>query len=218
MKKVILVGGGYSVKEGVSLGLWEKIKGQEIWSLNYAFMTMPFLPNKEIWVDYPFFENNIQVLQKLSEQGVKMIASSNNKYKFISAIKLYTSTREKYFGKEAVSRNEIYYGRMGLVGLFALSLAIAEGFEEIYLLGYDFGSIKGKGDLNTHYYQDILNIYSTGVRNPEVYRMPDNAVRIEVEDFKVYLQDKDVTIWNVSLNSNIPYFPKLSWEEFFKKL
>jgi len=42
-EEVIILGGGYSVKEGIEKGLWNKIKDKNVWSLNYVFLTMPFL-------------------------------------------------------------------------------------------------------------------------------------------------------------------------------
>ena len=107
---------------------------------------------------------------------------------------------------------------MGLSGMFALSLAVAEGYEEIYLLGYDFGTTV-LTNKNTHFYQNNMpHVYSTGMNHPEVYRMPDNKVKREVEDFKVYLNTPNLKIWNVSMVSNIPYFDKISYQDFYTKL
>ena len=64
-----------------------------------------------------------------------------------------------------------------------------------------------------------LKVYSTGVMHPEVYRMPNNTVKqSEVEDFKVYLNEKDIKIFNVSPDSNIPYFEKVDYNTFFERL
>ncbi len=221
MKRVILVGGGYSVKEGIEKGLWDRIKNEHIWSCNYAFMAMPYLPKKEIWVDIAFYKNNIEVLQNLWEKGVELHTKKHPTYAgIVEHLFCYDSTREvkNYHGKQALEKNMIYYGKMGLSGMFALSLAIAHGYDEIYLLGYDFGSRSVK-DLNTHFYQDTLKVYSTGVMHPEVYRMPNNTVKqSEVEDFKVYLNEKDIKIFNVSPDSNIPYFEKVDYNTFFERL
>jgi len=221
MTRVILIGGGYSVKEGVEKGLWDKIKGEHIWSCNYAFMAMPYLPKKEIWVDIAFYKNNIPAIQKLWEQGVELHTKKHPQYAgIVDHLFCYDSTRENknYHGTKALEKKMIYYGKMGLSGMFALSLAIGYKFDEIYLLGYDFGTRSIK-DINTHFYQDDLHVYSTGVTHPEVYRMPNNTVKqSEVEDFKVYTNEKDIKIFNVSLNSNIPYFDKLSYDAFFERL
>ena len=219
-KSVILLGAGYSIKEGIDLGLWDKIREQENWSINYAFMTMPYLPKREIWVDIAFFKDNAEALQKLQEQGVIMITRNHHKYANIrDKLIIYDSTREldKYYGQEAIQKNLLYYGRMGLSGMFALSLAVAERFEEIFLLGYDFGT--SSLDKNqTHYYQGQLKVISTGMGRPIVYRNPNNTLKDEIKDFEVYKRETNIKIWNVSLNSNIPYFEKISYVDFFSKL
>jgi len=221
MAKVILIGGGYSVKEGIEKGLWDKIKNEHIWSCNYAFMSMPYLPRKEIWVDVSFYKNNVEALQKLWEQGVELHTKKHPRYAgILDHLFCYESSREvkNYHGKQSLDKKMIYYGKMGLSGMFALSLAIGYKYDEIYLLGYDFGTQSIK-DTNTHFYQDTLKVYSTGVTHPEVYRMPNNTVKqSEMNDFKVYTNEKDIKIYNVSPTSNITFFDKLSYEQFFERL
>jgi len=224
MKELVIVGGGRSVKHGIELGLWDKIKDKTIWSLNYAFMTMPYLPKREVWVDIAFYTNNVESLQKLSEQGVQMVAKRHKKYADIFPIKCYEQTRNRtgYKGKEALKVDgtpHIFLGRMGMCGTFALSLAVAENYEKIYLLGYDFGTPEA-GDTKTHFYQGDIQVRSTGVGNTHVYRGGDrsnkNLVKKDVEDYEVY--GSDAYIINVSPQSNIPYFQKITYEEFFEEL
>lgn len=219
--RVVICGGGFSVKEGIEKGLWEHIKNEQVWSCNYAFMAMPYLPKKEIWVDIAFYKNNIEALQKLWEQGVELHTKKHPQYAgILDHLFHYNSTRESknYHGKQALEQNIIYYGKMGLSGMFALSMAIGYKFDEIYLLGFDFGS-KTITDTNTHFYQDKLKVYSTGVMRPEVYRMPNNTVKhSELDDFKVYLNEKDIEIINVSPDSNIPFFEKIDYTTFFERL
>ena len=64
LKQVVLVGGGYSIVEGIETGLWEKLKQStiEIWSLNWAYKTMPYYPTRECWIDINFFTSSIQEL------------------------------------------------------------------------------------------------------------------------------------------------------------
>lgn len=221
-ESVILIGGGYSLNTGLEKNLWNKIKTLNCWSLNYAFMTMPFLPSKELWVDINFFKNNTLELQKLQKQGVILVTKPHNHYAAFRNPRIiteYNTTREKekYQGKEGITNNLIYTGRMGLVGFFALSLAIAEKYKEIFLCGFDFGN-NGLRDKNTHYYQSKLKIISTGVGRPEVYRLPDNRIKREVDDFKIFSQEKDIKIWNVSPESNIPFFEKINYDNFFDKI
>jgi len=204
MNEVIIIGGGYSVKEGIEKGLWGKIKDKEVWSLNYCYKVMPYLPTVELWVDSTFFKENAGELQVLAEKGVKLYAKKHAMYAFIDKITQFETTREKRdFDKF------IYIGSNGLVGFFALSLAVRE-FERIFLLGYDYGA---KNRNTTHFYQD--KITHRGVGKIEVYLNKNGSVKREVQDFEVY---KNYNIYNVSLISNIQTFPKISYEEFFEMI
>ena len=71
-KKAILIGGGASITEGIEKNLWEKIRGKDIWSLNYAYKTMPYFPTRELFVDKSFYRNNREDLLLLALNGVKM--------------------------------------------------------------------------------------------------------------------------------------------------
>lgn len=220
MKSVIIIGGGYSVKEGINLGLWTKIQGKEIWSLNYAYKTMPYLPTRELWVDKSFFKSNVESLQSLWSQGVLLQAKRHFAQASLEReIRQYETSREreKYFGKNALNKGVIYYGRMGLCGMFALSLAIAEGYTNIFCLGYDFGT-PSVTDSKTHYYIGDIETSSTGIGRPSIYLTKDNTVKEEVADFEVYIRETYINIWNVSLRSNIPYFHQIYWDEFFRKI
>lgn len=238
-KAVVLVGGGYSIRQGLDLGLWDKLKHQdiEVWSLNHAFRVMPYLPSREIWIDISFFQKNIDDIEKLWKQGVKLHARGNQRYANLNhslgeAIKPYEVTRERAGYKGQYPLKDLtpflFAGRMGLVGLFALSLAVAEQYPSIYLLGYDFGTTN-IDNTKTHFYQDELDVgdssakknkyFSTGVGKPLVYRDKRNKeVKGDVRDFEVYLREPGIKIYNVSPQSNIPYFQKLTYPEFFERI
>lgn len=209
MKSVILIGGGASVKEGIALNLWEQIRNQEIWSVNYAFMTMPYLPVKEIWCDRCFFTENQHKLEALSQQGVQCVAKQNTLYDSIPEIKQYHWTRDYYYG---TIDKPLFLGHMGLSGNFALSLAVALEYDTIYLLGYDYGTDSLKNQ-NTHYYQGELSTTSHGVGNSSIY-MSETGVKKEVNYYDYYLASKS-KIFNVSPTSNIKSFEKLSYPQFF---
>ena len=216
-KELILIGGGYSIKEGLEKGLWEHIKGKTIWSLNFAFEKMPYLPTREIWVDQVFYVTNMDKLFKLKEQGVELVSKTNTKSKHINEIVKYDANKEVE-GIYDEKKKAIFSGGLGLVGVFSLSLAIKEGYNNIYLLGYDFGTptLKNK---KTHFYQDELKVRSSGIGNPSIYLKGtgDGTPKKHVEDFERYL-DYDVKIHNVSMISNIPYFKKIEYSEFFRRI
>ena len=211
-KPLIIVGGGYSVLEGIDKDLWEKIKDKEIWSLNYSAMYMPYLPKREIWTDIDFFRNNARELQSLNKKGVECYAKAHVYYNTIPEIHQINCTREKN------NKLDVYIGEYGFVGLLGLSLAIKEGYSEIYLLGYDFGcQAKDIDKKLTHWYQRYnFDKYSTGVGAPHVYLLKDNKVHRSVKDFNVYESYKN--IYNVSQVSNINSFTKISYDKMFNKI
>lgn len=223
MKTVIIVGGGSSVKEGLEHNLWEKIKGNTIISLNSVFKMMPYLPTIQIWVDKEFFRHDMDNLQQLHLQGVELVAKFHPWLKpYSNYIELWDTSREavNYHGKDAFNKKIIFYGSMGLSGTFAISYSIAMGYDNIYLLGFDFGT-NNLENKDTHWYQNqiaLKNIYSTGASHPEVYLTPNGKVNRFIEDFKLFTKETDIKIWNVSVNSNIPYFPKISYKQFFERI
>mgnify|MGYP001575108136 CR=1 FL=1 len=211
MKECILIGGGSSIAYGRSLSLFEKIKDKEVWSINFAFLTMQFLPARQIFLDISFFRNNIDKLQELYLKGVPCYTKKHNKYAGIPEIIQYETTRNPN-----EMNSKMFVGRMGLSGIFALSLALKENYDRIFILGFDFGSITN--DKNTHYYQHELKVNSSGFGMPELY-VQNNQAKNEVQDFEIFQKEaliKNIKIYNISPLSRIDAFPKISYEEFFK--
>ena len=156
----------------------------------------------------------------------------NNKISRIHGNTLLLPHSGKYFGKESFKKG--FYSRH-LIGLFALSIAINLGFKEIYLLGYDCCEINGQ----THFYQGVadLNAHTDlyikgqlkhkrfeffgvgkdpkGKYKTSTYNKPD---LINKKWFKPFMIEKDVKIFNVSPDSVLTLFPKLTYEEFYKKI
>ncbi|MBN1546531.1 MAG: hypothetical protein JW902_07730 [Syntrophaceae bacterium] len=139
--------------------------------------------------------------------------------------------------------NGVY--RASLAGLFALSFMIHvldEG--EIFLLGFDYGAKKGKGlqgraydkhgHALTHWYQygDISSIYTgqkqeirhRGIGKINWYEATDKDEKSQQRisraehEFQVYSSERKVSIYNVSMESAIPTFPEVSYEQFFQML
>ena len=220
-KECIIIGGGKSVRDGVALGLWDKIKGKDVWSLNYAYKLMPFLPSRQCFVDYNFFKNTEDEMHDLALKGIPIHCKRNSKLSHIDkkVLNQYNTVREKggFRGRTALvspPEEHLFVGRMGLVGIFSISLAIAEDYDKIFLLGYDFGS-SGINDKDTHWYQHQITVKSTGVGRPTVY-WNQLGLKKEVEDFQVFNTINALTYYNVSPNSNLPYFPKIDYLKFFE--
>ena len=202
--------------------MWQKIAHKEIWSLNYAFMTMPYLPTREVFVDRCFYRNNTDALQALTEQKVPLYAKHQDVYAHRDEIKRFQVTKQKkgYKGKQALKIDgtpHLYVGELGLAGTFALSLAIAEDYNLIYLLGFDFG-VTTYENKNTHFYQDKLKVISTGVGNPQIYINKDNSVKDNVRDYELFSKEPNIKIYNVSPQSRIPYFTKINYPTFFQQI
>jgi len=332
-KRLIIIGGGYTLKEGVNKGLWKHIKGQEIWSINNAFKRMPYFPSKQLWLDSSFFLNNIDKLKLLSNNGVdlvcgeeryeifynllkcvcRLLKKNNNKqtelvirkvffkflkpacgnkaflsyvminffyfspyepyrflfdaknnqyllvkglnkpgkpqkvyflnpdkkddlfillkrkiqdlfkkikkYNFIKNIKLnqVTSDMDLYLKEEALFSS-------GLTGKFALSLALKNNYNEIFLLGYDFGVSSNVSDIKKYYKSKIKAFQLEGENFNNLKRYYNSNEKIkekEIKEFGIFLKQskiKNINIYNVSKISNIPYFKKLEYNEFFDLL
>lgn len=115
-----------------------------------------------------------------------------------------------------------------LIGIKALNLAVAMGCEEIYLLGFDAcADSQGK----THFYQDTdtgnyewNNHKCSGIGKDERgnyktgnYNKIEELNRFWFQPFEKEFSN-GVKILNVSLNSKIDTFPKISYETFYKQL
>ena len=226
-KELIIIGGGASIKEGMSLGLKEKIKDKLVCGLNYSYKYFPD-STYHCYVDKDFYEKQILELQKLP----LIIGKEHCQNTLPNTITLPTATR--------------YYRDLSggvyspdLVGLFALSLGIyLLDIGTIYLLGYDFGEIHHKNiedseidrfklkeisevDVHkrwiTHFYQGDFE--HRGIGKTSYFHCKGRATN----KFTPFIQDKknrDIKIYNVSPNSRIPssVFEKIDYFTFFSKL
>jgi len=122
------------------------------------------------------------------------------------------------------------------IGIWSLTLAIALGFKEIYLLGYDCCEINGQ----THFYQSVVDltkttpIYIKGklVDNRLHYRgvgkLKNGKYKTSTYNIKKHLNEKwfapfeaerkTIKIYNVSPDSAIKVFEKINYEEFYNKI
>ena len=70
----------------------------------------------------------------------------------------------------------------------------------------------------THYYQGSLNVRSSGFGRNDLYQTKNGQPCDIVHDFNLYNRYQDVKIYNVSLQSNIPYFERISYDTMYQKL
>ena len=210
--QLVIIGGGFSIKEGIDKGLWDKLKGHMVFNLNYAYKY-----NKDATVlcmaDNDFYERDKEQIKDIPLILVK-------KHKDLA-----------YLPNSLVFKTTIHYDKTlkkgvykpNLVGVFALTLGIylLDKDSTIFLLGYDFSAQKDKkgryipdkkGNKITHWYQG--DIKHRGISKTNYYETIGHAER----DFGVYKGQDMPKILNVSLNSAIENFPKISYDKFFKQL
>lgn len=90
-------------------------------------------------------------------------------------------------------------------GPTALNMAVEKGFEEIYVLGFDFGGIDGKFN---NVYKDTQN-YRSSSDSPTFYGNWVNQIKtiLDSTDTKIY------RVINKEYQQIQDYMPELSWEE-----
>jgi len=207
--QLIILGGGTSMKEGISKGLWDKLKDRFTLGINYSFHY--FKSTLQTYVDLDFYSNEWDDLESLP-----LIVGKYHKLieKEIRGKTIMLQINPKTYVRDLSSG--VY--KSCLCGLFSLSLGINlldKG--EIFLLGYDHtNSSNGEKDKNgkllTHFYQGKLN--HRGIGKVNYYKNKGRADR----DFGAYTGEKKIKIYNVSLDSKINTFPKISYDKFFSML
>jgi len=204
-KQLIILGGGSSLQDGLSMGLWDKIKGHFVVGTNYSYKF--FDSTLQVFVDSSFYNN-----QKIELERLPLIIGQCRNIK----VKLPNTM--------AIKSNSVYNRDLKggihsakLSGIYALSLSIyLLDVGEIYLLGYDLGSVSKKLDDKkrkiTHWYQGQTE--HRGVGKVSYYDVRDRGEK----DFGCFRNEKKIHIYNVSPLSKINVFPKISYEQFFKQL
>jgi hypothetical protein len=231
-----IIGGGASVKEGLSLGLKDKIKNKFVIACNYSGIPIGdkanyFESTFMCFLDWLLYHPNehavnsgeyIDCTEQLKQLPLIVGVDDSN---LDLCLLPNTVLVEKGLGwqREKSAINGFYTG--ALTGIFALGLAeFLMNFEgTIYLLGYDWTQRPGVNRFNTttytardnsvetHFYSDkqinhrgqhFLSYYEN--HKPDVF-------------FKFFVEPK-LKIYNVSLNSNITLFEKISYEKMFELL
>lgn len=177
------------------------------------------------WEFYTEFQNQLEKLPLV-------IIASDPKLPKLSDNTIMLPHSGTYFGRD--SWNKGIYTRH-LVGMFGLTLAIALGFKEIYLLGYDCREINGK----THFYQNVVDLekqykkaevtsdklvfrgvgmVDLGRKNNYKTSTYNNASAINDVWYRPYEKEKGVKIFNVSTDSVINVFPKITYDAFYEQI
>jgi hypothetical protein len=212
--QIIVVGGGPSISEGIREGLWEKIQGK--WTVGCNSIFKFFTPTLLTFLDYPQFYKLFFDELKALPLIVGRASDYMREYKHQNTILLNDS-----FHYDRTLQSGVYSGQ--LCGLFATTLAthFLENGGEIFLLGMDFGAtvttegkaLDGIHKPLTHFYQGNNKFHHPGIGYIGFYH---KERRLSV--FDPYAKLPNIKVWNVSKQSRLPQFEKISYCEFFKKL
>jgi len=206
-KTCFILGGGYSVVEGIKLGLLDKLKDYFVIGTNetYKYFNSTFLAS----VDGSFIENNAKQLKNLPLVITRETPQSlKSPLKNLIICPYSTDTYNRNLSKGVYSNK--------LVGLFALSLAIyLIDTGVVYLLGFDFGNITEKKDklgrIYTHWYQD-KDLHYNGIGMVSYYKIKNRE-----KLFDVYKNENKVKIYLVG-KTNLKTFTNISYQEMFNQI
>lgn len=219
--KLVILGGGATVREGIEKGLFSILPHIFTAGLNFSYRYVNTTVN--LGVDEAFANNNITDISNLpmyiGKDHVDLKARPYNCHWFVPCKDYYRDLLPGVYSST-------------LVGLFSLSLFInllPKG-SEIFLLGYDYGTIKdaegknildSKGRNLTHFYQGEIehrgigkiNWYSATIMD----RVTSKKISQAEKEFRNYVNEKDIKIVIVG-KSNIPFFEHITYDEFFQRI
>ena len=213
MKTIIIVGGGKSVKESIGKGLWETIKGQDIITCNNAVMHIPYAPKIAVWLDST--EKDPEVIDKILDTDCLRVTQLHHDQREDEKVIRFDVSRspDNFDGKLKHEPPILFVGKRMFTGIFAMSLSLYMGYDKMYLLGFDWGGcVKDKNDevewwgATKHWKGTDMNIYRDG----------EGARDDCAEHHDPFIGKADII--NVSPNSLIPSFPKITYEQFFKEI
>ena len=221
------------MKEGIHKNLWSKLQNKITFGINESFQFIS--PTAITFVDWTFYRDRFDLIKDFplvigkhdGKIGYWYTDKQKGHYQKCpkSDSLIMIPAHSEYYGKESLKKG-VYNGI--LAGMFTLTLAIALGFTEIFLLGFDMTDVNGL----THFYQnndkgigqfcDEDNTERTGVGynnnglfNTGVFNNDEKYIQ---QFWKPYLQEKDVKIYNVSMNSRINTFEKITYDSFFERI
>lgn len=223
----IIIGGGSSINEGISVGLKDALEGRFVIACNYAYKFFP--RTLTCFIDRDFYypsqdctknKTHPYIYEDLKKEPLIVGYNTNG----VSEFKLPNTILLKGTGQYNIQPLDNGFYHPFLCGIWALSLAqfLLDYDGIIYLCGYDWNKRpietidklnyqKKDESIETHFYSDKKinhqgQHYLSGYENhdPDYY-------------FKYFIEP-NIKIWNISLNSNISNFDKISYVDIFKKI
>jgi hypothetical protein len=220
--RCIIIGSGNSLQEGLDRGIQDLFKNEITFTLNEEFRF--FNSTATFFLDWTFYKCRYELLKNhplIIGRFNPDIRHDNPQCPPPLQQLFMFPTCSKYVGRDSWFKG-FYSGK--LCGLFTLTSAIALGFTEIFILGYDGLAVNNK----THHYEG-LNGYGqfvdrrgqprtgVGVKNGKYNTGVFNQSRDDLwKDYSSELNQ--IKIYNVSLNSKISTFPKISYDDFISMI
>lgn len=210
IEEIIIIGGGTSIQEGISLGLETRLEHKCVILTNYAYKH--FKGTFLCFADRTFYKSDD-------------LTKNPDIYEELATLPLIIGLKKNPDLDNTIHPNTIMIpcpkkeliADCFLTGLFALSIAEKLEPKNIFLLGFDWDrrpieqidikNYKGESDKEIHYYKKEIPHRGLGYvgfyenHNPNTY-------------FK-YFNNSKSKIYNVSLNSNINNFEKINYTTMF---
>jgi hypothetical protein len=216
---LIILGGSYSVTEGIDKGLFTFLQDKFTIGINYSYKFVNTTCN--LGIDECLYEGTGTVPPETHNEVARLplwIGKAHKHIKRPEPNSIFLKPSKVY---DRDLKGGVY--RASLSGIFALSLAIklldyAEGDTSIHLLGYGYGLQKNYS--YTHWYEKDFKHRGTGKTSwyQQTGIDPETKQRIKYAEleYKPFKTETKVKIFNVG-ESNIPTFDKINYEDLFSK-
>lgn len=216
INEIIIVGGGQSISQDTSKPLLDAhLSNRCVILTNYAYRY--FKGTFLAFIDRDFYKTrdineHPDIYEELS--NLPMIVGVN------------TNGIEEFKHKNTIllDKKKIFTGSPGeLTGIFALSLAlkIINRPGCIFLLGYDW-TRRNRAKLDekpyTGYTDNSIHFYNKEIKHSGIGRVGYYENHNPDKCFDIFQKERDVDIYNVSLESNINCFEKISYEQMYLQL
>ena len=219
LNQIIIIGGGTSIQEGISLGLANRLTNKCVIACNFAFNHFPntFVTciDENFYIG-KFFNKNDEPVNINHVNNLKALPLMIAPNKSVIKENKYQNT---ILLKESAGYNSInclnkgFYS-LALTGIFSISVAmfLLDYNGTIFLLGYDWTKRtdeqqKNRDKIDTHYYK---NIEHRGIKFTTYYEKHDPSKLMNN-----FLREKNIKIYNVSPKSNITSFEKIDYLTMF---
>lgn len=213
MSEIVIVGGGASVNIGIKKGLWDKVKGMDIMTCNNAILHLPYAPKYAIWLDAT--EKDPTVTEKILNTECIRVTQQLHDQRDDDKVIRFEVCRNPDNLVNGLKHNPpvLYAGKRMFTGVFGITLSLYMGYETIYLLGFDWGGyVKSKKD-NVEWWGATKDFKGTDIN---IYKKGDKAREDVAEHHDCFKGMANII--NVSPKSLVPSFPKISYDEFFRRI